>query len=555
MARGSEHRDIIDAPEAYGSRGQRWHPDFVAYMKAIVTHPEYAGMPDAVKEDGKIQWEAPSNRQSGLYQYTHDKRRNWWRAKAQSIGIDPTSAEWISQTAKRIHPTGRKPCKRCGHVMRIAYAYPTGYLRGRIGRRFPGEFDVDPLEPIDELVQRLADTLGDGVLEALSDLLSTRHFQPPNLGSNLADWLTWLEEDYIPRQPPLLSPGAMSNAPDRLDGFHSFNLCCRGTADTGRHDANLRSYVTDRRVFEYWSQGDWIAADRLMGLVNAKYRDHPCADGGEPPSTADHIGPLSLGFTHRPEFRLLSRAANSAKNNRMSLWDVRHLLGAEERGEQVISWYAQALWDRRKGDVVDEETALRLSKLLRDNQRNAMSLLGHLLDSGHFAFLATLLQLAYADREVSFVNLEIDAECVTAFDGIATRPRKTRYAQEQKARRLRVAFEELRTYREKENRHAFALIDPEIHDQVNRALRSLNDAPDEVREIDASLQSLLLRTDAAAPEESLRAVSERIPPADTEAFVIARNALRSAAAIAADRLSDLWQSDRYVRAPFEFDED
>ncbi|WP_250551869.1 hypothetical protein, partial [Escherichia coli] len=27
------------------------------------------------------------------------------------------------------------------------------------------------------------------------------------------------------------------------------------------------SYVTDRRVFEYWVDGDWVAADRLMGQV------------------------------------------------------------------------------------------------------------------------------------------------------------------------------------------------------------------------------------------------------------------------------------------------
>ncbi len=77
-----------DDPASYGSKGQSWNPAFVSYMKAIVLHPNYAGMPDAVKPDGKIQWEAPSNRKSGQDQDSHHKRRDWWRAKAAEVGID-----------------------------------------------------------------------------------------------------------------------------------------------------------------------------------------------------------------------------------------------------------------------------------------------------------------------------------------------------------------------------------------------------------------------------------------------------------------------------------
>ena len=59
--------EIIDDPQAYGSKGQSWDPTFISYMKSIVTNPIYANMPDAVKDDGKIQWEAPSNRSGGQY--------------------------------------------------------------------------------------------------------------------------------------------------------------------------------------------------------------------------------------------------------------------------------------------------------------------------------------------------------------------------------------------------------------------------------------------------------------------------------------------------------
>ncbi|MFM7711800.1 MAG: hypothetical protein ACKO7A_03340, partial [Microcystis sp.] len=51
-----------------------------------------------------------------------------------------------------------------------------------------------------------------------------------------------------------------------------------------------------------------------------------------------------------------------------SLREVVHLRKVEAAGETVISWHSKALWDLRKNDVLDEETALRLSKILRDNR-------------------------------------------------------------------------------------------------------------------------------------------------------------------------------------------
>ena len=34
-------------PIIYGSRGQQWHADFVAYMHFIANHASYSDMPDA----------------------------------------------------------------------------------------------------------------------------------------------------------------------------------------------------------------------------------------------------------------------------------------------------------------------------------------------------------------------------------------------------------------------------------------------------------------------------------------------------------------------------
>src|ERR1017187_9341232 len=83
----------------------RGHTAFLDYVHFIIDDPNYAGMPDVHMDNGDIQWEAPSNRQGGKFKDTHHRRRDWWRKKAIEIGIDPTSAQWISTTAKAIHPT------------------------------------------------------------------------------------------------------------------------------------------------------------------------------------------------------------------------------------------------------------------------------------------------------------------------------------------------------------------------------------------------------------------------------------------------------------------
>jgi len=321
--------DVMGKKATYGSG----NPEFLKYVKMIVEHPNFAGMPDLYKEDGTIQWETPSNRLTGKYKDSNQKRRDWWAHRAKALGIDPESSKWLSHAAKANHPTGEKPCKDCGRVLEIAYVYPTARLLERIKKLpyFEGSFALDPLEHILELLERLVEHFGKKVLRDVPTLLKAGLQRIPEFDS-VDECLKWVRQHYIPSEPRTLSPGAMSNAPDRLDGFHSFNLCCRSKTDTGRHKANLQSYVTDRRVFEYWVEGDWVAANTLMGIIrsNAAIRQELCANGHDGPCAADHVGPISLGFVHRPSFRLLCNSCNGARNNRMALADVQELIAAEK---------------------------------------------------------------------------------------------------------------------------------------------------------------------------------------------------------------------------------
>jgi Alw26I/Eco31I/Esp3I family type II restriction endonuclease len=545
---------IDDDPNSYGSKGQSWNATFVEYMTSIVLHPNYSGMPDAVKDDGKIQWEAPSNRSGGKYKDTHHRRRDWWRAKATEIGIDVLRDKWISRTAKTIHPTGEKPCKRCGRVLRIAYVYPNTTLVERCAKVFGEDLVPETLEAIDEYVQRLVDSCGSAILCKLPKLLKTKTSSPPNHGEDLDRWLEWIEEVYVPSEPSLLSPGAMSNAPDRFDGFHSFNRCCRGEADTGRHTQNMKSYSTDRRVFEYWSSGNWIAADRMMGIVRARYSDHLSADGGEGPPSADHIGPLSLGFTHRPEFRLLSKAANSAKNNRMSFWDVEYLRCREVGGTLVVSWYARPIWQALRDLVVDEETALRLSKVMRDNQRQAISFLGQIRNHGHAAFLASLLELGYADFDVRFEELVIE-DFVTKYGALICSHRTTKYATEQKARRLRIGFEALRSYAIKSNRHYTPIRSTGVERELRLANESLARAENDIQVLNREIIAVLDQPSTSTHEEALRRLSVKVPRIeDVQSFVQAKHHLEEAMSAVAAELAGMWSDERYVRAEFAFDD-
>lgn len=532
----------------YGGRGRPWNPRFIEYMSFIAHHKSFKGMPDAFVDNDRIQWEAPSNRASGRFMHTHTKRREWWRKKALELGIDPNSSQWISRVAKTIHPTKKKPCKICGRVLSIQYVYPQARLLDRVRKLpfVPRQYKFDRLEPITDLIKRLVEDFGNQVFDHLPSLLSTGVIQPPNLGRDLEVWQHWLDSTFIPKEPRILSPGVMSNAPDRFDGFHSDNLCCRSKADKGRSKANLASYTTDRRVFEYWSSGDWVAADRLMGQIRAVFKNSDCMNGHLGPCSADHIGPLSLGFCHRPEFQLLCRACNSAKNNRMMNSDVVLLKKAEARSEKVISWHSEVVWNDRKKHVTDNETALRLSKLLRDNRHTFMSILQRIATRGHFSFLVTLLELDYADFDVNFKNLRV-VDHITRFHRIIKAHRKTKYAVEQKARRCRVAFDSLRKYFRKISRNAYVVSTPEIEREVKKALAHLDSFPGSAKDWDKKLASVIWKRAGRVDEEILRETIARFPRHQPPKFIKAKRHLVKAMALVGKELAQAWESDRYVR--------
>jgi len=531
---------------------------FLKYAKVIAEHPNYQGMPDPIGERGEIQWEAPSNRKSGKFKDTHHRRREWWRQKAISLGIDPASdSTWISKTAKLIHPFGSKPCKSCGKELNIAYCYPNEHFFKRLKKLayIDDTFEVSEVEHICDLIARMEKHFGNRIFADLPNLLTTSSLKIPPVENSLKSWQHFLTRTYIPQEPRMLSPGAMSNPPDRFDGFHSFNRCCRATSDSGRSKENLKTYVTDRRVFEYWVDGDWVAADRLMGQVrsNAVFEKEECFNaqqgGVHPiPCQADHIGPISLGFTHRPQFQLLCKICNSGKNNRMYASDVTLLKESEAGGEKVISWFATQIWDLRKNSATNTETSIRLSKLLRDNRHTYMSLLKRILDGNHHTFLASLLYLEAADFDLEFVKLRAENH-ITKYDQLLRSSRTTKYAVEQKSRRIRIAFSSLAEYHRKENRSAYVISNARIEEEIARGIAELQTAKSITLDLDKQIGKIL--EDKNISEEDLRTLASSLPKVLTthsKTFASIRTHFENAMTEVGNELNKMWDDDRYVRS-------
>lgn len=548
---------------------------FLEYEENIVNSPIYAGMPDARREDGSIQWEAPSNRSGGEYQFTHDRRLTWWKNKAAEIGVNTTENHWISKVAKRIHPDKLHPCKACGRVMDIRYRYLSLNFIKRV-RALPyynDELELNELTDILDFIPRFTDMFGSKAFASLPKLLRCTHFSTAsitqlNLGENLNAWEEWISDHYVPSEPSMLGPGTMSNAPDRLDGFHSFNRCCRKTADKGRSRENLASYTSDRRAFENWSDGNWIEANQLMATIrnDAVLKTLPCANDPDPantgsvhkrPCSADHIGPISLGFCHRSEFQLLCTECNSAKNNRMSYNDVSHLMDVEEKGTTVTTWYATHVWQRGKNLVINDDTAKQLSRVMRDNRGIAMQLLHRVKEKGEYLFLVSLLNLDYANYryeageepysvEDSYVSAEYEA-----------RPSVQQYVDIQKARKIRVAFEALEEYAQKENRNDLdyeTVETPEISLLEKQMYDVLATVGQETKEMNEELKEDLSHNDPASylEEFSKRLTAKAVHDdsgifADTGQYREAKSFLERIMELVADELLDNWDSTRYVR--------
>jgi hypothetical protein len=233
--------------------------------------------------------------------------------------------------------------------------------------------------------------------------------------------------------------------------------------------------------------------------------------------------------------------------------DVLHLRKIEAAGINVISWHSQGLWDKRKLDVVDEETAIRLSKLLRDNRHTFLFVLENIAAGGYFTFLSTYLELHFADFDVEFENLQV-VDHITKYDSEIRTKRETKYSIEQKARRCRIAFSFLMDYFKIPNRNTYVIKSPDIKSKVETALNLLSQSSDIEKKLDDEVRAILLLPTQEEIDVKFREIVSRLPSRENEPtnFSLARNEINQTMEIVANLLSSLWNDDRYIRATQNF---
>jgi hypothetical protein len=275
---------------------------------------------------------------------------------------------------------------------------------------------------------------------------------------------------------------------------------------------------------------------------------NPTCDRNRAGCTGDHIGPISLGFAHRPEFDVTCQPCNSARGNRMRLVDVSDLVAAEARGESIVSWFCRPLWDLRKKDVTNDETALRLGKLMNEQLNNAMLALHKIAEDGHYRFLIHYLHLEYSEYNVRFVNLRAE-NGRTRFDEIRHTRRNHEYVSERKARRIRVGFDTLKEFAAKTNRSVHLVTNPEIDRLLEEVEAALRQAPDASRTFDAEIHSALT-ADLVQMDASLRLLTMRLTENAKEPVVFneARTLLAEIMNCIAEEISELWEHPKFVRA-------
>ena len=414
-------------------QARAWNARFLKYMEMIVNNENYKGLPIERKEDGSLSWIATAKSKIG------QERIEWADKKALELGFQKRAGVY-ADVMLAIHPTKWKVCQTCGKEMSLYYHYPNAKFLKLLNKQFNCEFtDCDHISDIwDELIAR-------GVKKVvLANFLIKKGGLPLNPATVPKDEIINALE-YVCRKgnKKCLGPGAMSNFPDRYDGFHTYNRCCRASQDTGRSKENLKSYTKDRRAYEYWSDGNIHAANQFMG------------SGFFDGTSADHIGPISLGFIHDPRYiQPMPSGDNSAKRDRLQIVDIKHIIATEKRtGVYPMSWQSKLIWEyiknnyERKPNLVP--TVYR--DALKQNMANYMFILRTILEkcpnNGEDFLIKAYLEPNYKYFEMSYAFNELG-------EIVKEEPRHytDRNANETERYR-RIAIEAVFDYSEKDNRH------------------------------------------------------------------------------------------------------
>ena len=422
-----------------GRKERNWHPKFFEYMEFIVNHKNYKGLLIKRNKEGSLCWFATSKSLIGR------ERKKWAETKAKELGI-PITAGVYAKVMLAIHPTKKKVCQVCGKEMSLYYLYPNLNFLKALKKYFDIEFSE--IHSIQEIVKELMKNgfSEEQIKKFLISKFQLSH-QPEQV--SLEELMKSCEIKSRKGDSKMLGPGSMSNFPDRFDGFHTYNRCCRSKQDKGRSKANLRTYTKDRRAYEYWSDGNIHAANKFM-------KSHYFSG-----KSADHIGPISLGFVHDSHYlRPMTSGDNSAKRDRLSVKDIDKIMQIENlTGVYAMSWYSALLWEFIKQNYQSNHKQVKKYRdALKINVANFMEILWEIsavVPLGKCFLIKKILVPKFVYFRYSYrfnENGEIISKSIRHITGATPK---------EKIRLIRVAFESVKDYHSKNNRNLEVSLDKE----------------------------------------------------------------------------------------------
>lgn len=433
---------------------RNWNNRFIAYMNMIVNHPNYKGLPIKKKADGSLSWIATAKSEIGR------GRIAWCLEKADKLGIARRAGVY-ADVMLTIHPTKWKVCQTCGKEMSLYYHYPNANFVKALNKEFNQEItDCDHISDIwDDLIHS-----GIKRTRIAGFLISKGELELDPMTATKDDIIDALESACRKGNKKLLGPGAMSNFPDRYDGFHTYNRCCRASQDKGRSKQNLKSYTRDRRAYEYWSDGNIHAANQYMGSS--------FFDG----ISADHIGPISLGFIHDPRYlQPMAGGDNSAKRDRLQIEDIEKIIEAYNRtGIYPMSWYSKLIWEyilknyKSHSDIV----ATVYRDALKQNMADFMYVLWTILERCSTTG-ENFLEKMLLSRHYDYFNYSYDFN--DKGEIISQQPRHfTERSKNEIERYKRIAIEAVYDYNNKNNRHINSDLNRTEEDLLSSLCTELN---------------------------------------------------------------------------------
>lgn len=430
---------------------RNWHPNFEKYTEEMVKHPNYKGLFYERSEDGRVKWVVTGKSDNG------QKRQAWWDKQCRKMGI-PIEKGCYAKAARLVHPTKIKVCQCCGKELSIMYEYPDKRLLKKINDFF-GLSLAQTDYTIKEIIRNHCKSEKSAMfwIDVFNLNISQRFIDNNTTADIRQKIIDKVYKEFVTKESSPLSPGVMSNCPDRFDGFHSDGLCCRERSDKGRHSDNMKTYTQDRRAYEEWADGNFNLANRLMGELAKGEKTYICPKCGKRRKmTADHIGPISLGFCHSTNFAPLCKSCNSAKNNRFAKSDVDILIALEKDGHQVISWHSKPIWDALKNKVRSDSDAKKFSIVMLNCHQNILKLFTKIYIATGQEYLKRFLHPEFVFYDYRFENfhpLRLDELVIKRkeLDSANKRKNAERY--------IRVAFESLEEFNEKSNRKITFIVD------------------------------------------------------------------------------------------------